>query len=69
MAVTFCRNLQSFDKKWRTMVDKKEVPTVPKADVWPDVEPKAAETADPSSSVIIDTGGSQFSLTYKPLSV
>ena len=59
VAMTFCRNIQSFDKKWRVVVDKKEVPTVPKADVWPEIAPRAATSAaggGDTSQVVTDTG-------------
>ena len=36
VTVTFCRNIGSFDKKWRTMTDKQEVPAVARLGAWPD---------------------------------
>ena len=36
VAITFCRNIGSFDKKWRTMHDKKEVPAVARIEAWPE---------------------------------
>ena len=58
VAMTFCRNLQSFEKKWRAVIDKREAPSVPKADVWPEVEPKATSTADTTQNIISDGGES-----------
>ena len=36
VAITFCRNIGSFDKKWRNMMDKNEVAGVARLEAWPE---------------------------------
>ena len=52
VAITFCRNIGSFDKKWKTMTDKNEVPAVAKLDAWPEhIHLETGEKSKNSSTV------------------